>query len=246
MPSETRDRRLIDRVYLHLRDAILEGRLVPGSPLSQRRLAEELSVSTLPVAHALHRLESDSFVESRPRAGTRVRVPSSAEIRGNYVLREALETHAARLFAELATQAERKRLREAAAALDNIYRPRSGASPGRRAEKAHVTFHLRIASAARSRELLKAIEHSRVLLFNWLFTAAGEPEPLPPDWHSRLAAVLVEGTPAEAAEAMRGHVSYRMEQIIDKFAAFRREHGAGDRIQRGPQRRTLARNGAGG
>ena len=54
------------------------------------------------VGDAISRLEAEGLVESKPRAGTRVRIATAEEVRGNYVLREALETHSARLFAESA------------------------------------------------------------------------------------------------------------------------------------------------
>ena len=56
-------------------------------------------MSFLPISEALQRLEHDGLVESRPRAGNRVRVPTAGEILERYQLREALETQSARLFA---------------------------------------------------------------------------------------------------------------------------------------------------
>ena len=49
-------------------------------------------MSFLPVTEALLRLEFEGLLESRPRAGTRVRVPTPADVEGNYVVRQALET----------------------------------------------------------------------------------------------------------------------------------------------------------
>ena len=71
---------LSDRAYAAIREEILRGQLRPGTPLSRRRLARELGMSVLPVTDALRRLEVDGLVESRARAGTRVRVPSDADI----------------------------------------------------------------------------------------------------------------------------------------------------------------------
>ena len=68
---------LSDRAYGAIREEILRGQLRPGTPLSRRRLAQELGMSVLPVTDALRRLEVDGLVESRARAGTRVRVPSA-------------------------------------------------------------------------------------------------------------------------------------------------------------------------
>ncbi len=234
--------RLGTEAYHKIREAILAGDLPPASPLSRRRLAEQLGVSTLPIGSALQRLEAEGFVESRPRAGTRVKVPSPSEIRGNYVVREALETQAARLFAETATPAQREAILEAARKLDEHYARLAGATryPHVRVEKLHVGFHGRIARATGCDELVQAIDRSRVLLFNWLFSHSGTFQPLPPRWHGDLAEKLVSGDAATAAEAMRIHVRFRMDEVIARFTKLAREH-APERITRGPQRRTMER-----
>jgi GntR family transcriptional regulator, rspAB operon transcriptional repressor len=71
-----------------------------GQPVSRRRLAAELGMSFLPVTEALLRLEFEGLLESRPRAGTRVRIPSPQDVEGNYVVRQALETQAAILCSQ--------------------------------------------------------------------------------------------------------------------------------------------------
>ena len=93
---------LASKVYESVRRGILSGDLKPGQPMSRRRIATELCTSPLPVASAFQRLELEGFLESRPRAGTRVRALSLDEIRGHFVVREALETQAATRVALLA------------------------------------------------------------------------------------------------------------------------------------------------
>src|SRR2546422_9847720 len=93
---------LSEKAYLAIREDILRGQLRPGTPLSRRRLARDLGMSVVPVTDALRRLEGDGLLESRARAGTRVRVPCEKDVRELYELREALETQSARLFAEKA------------------------------------------------------------------------------------------------------------------------------------------------
>ena len=88
------------QAYDLIRSGILKGQFPMGAPLSRRQLASQLGTSRLPVSEALQRLESEGIVESRPRVGTRVRVPTRQDIRGHYVIREALETQSARLFRE--------------------------------------------------------------------------------------------------------------------------------------------------
>lgn len=232
-----------ETAYAKLCDAILEGRLPPGTPLSRRILAAEYGMSAVPVGEALARLEAEGFVETRPRAGSRVRIPTAEEIAGNYELREALETHSARLFAESATPLFRKRLLTAASRLDAEFRS-LGMQPyaarlHAQVERQHTHFHLLIAEATRCPVLIGAIERSRVLLFNWLFSVSGEFGVLPVDWHGSLADRLVHGSAAEAAEAMRIHVRYRKQEVIEKLARLIEAPSA--RMSRGPQRR---RNGA--
>ena len=52
---------MIEYAAGRIRDAIMLGKLPPGTPLSRRRLAEELAVSTVPVTQALQRLESEGL-----------------------------------------------------------------------------------------------------------------------------------------------------------------------------------------
>src|SRR5438552_18863352 len=98
---------LATEAYRVVRQRILRGELVLGQVISRRKLAVELGMSFLPVSEALQRLEVEGLLESRPRAGTRVRIPSREDVRGHFIVREALEVQAAMLFAAVATPAER-------------------------------------------------------------------------------------------------------------------------------------------
>ena len=109
---------LSEMVYKNLRMRILSGEIPLGSPLSRRQVAAEYGVSIVPVGEALQRLQTEELVESRPRVGTRVRIPTAADVRGHYTVREALETHSARLFAEKASPAERTEILGLAGWLD--------------------------------------------------------------------------------------------------------------------------------
>jgi GntR family transcriptional regulator, rspAB operon transcriptional repressor len=91
---------LAAEAYNVVRQRIARGELMLGQPVSRRRLAAELGMSFLPVTEALLRLEFEGLLESRPRAGTRVRIPSPQDVEGNYVVRQALETQAAILCSQ--------------------------------------------------------------------------------------------------------------------------------------------------
>ena len=95
MSSSLEQPTLASKVYESVRRGILTGELLPGQPVSRRRIATELRTSPLPVASAFQRLEFEGLLESRPRAGTRVRTLSLDDVRGHFVVREALETQVA-------------------------------------------------------------------------------------------------------------------------------------------------------
>src|SRR5207249_8718779 len=105
---------LAAEAYEFVKQRILRGELPMGQVISRRKIAAELGMSFLPVSEALLRLEFEGLLESRPRAGTRVRIPSREDVRGHYVVREALEVQAAMLFAAVATADDRAELQKLA------------------------------------------------------------------------------------------------------------------------------------
>jgi DNA-binding GntR family transcriptional regulator len=214
---------LADEAYSAIREEILRGQLRPGSPLSRRRLALELGMSVLPVTDALRRLEADGLLETRARAGTRVRVPTATDIQNLYELREALESQSARLFAQRATAAQRRALADLGHQVDSLFNrlPSAGSdAPFHfRAHSRHVRFHMTIAEQARSPLLTRAIERNHVLILNWLFDVGARRTPLPSDFHARLAEALTSGDPGAADAAMRAHVRYGLDEITGNFTA---------------------------
>src|SRR5258706_9426848 len=212
---------LSDKAYHAVRDEILRGQLRPGTPLSRRRLARQLGMSVLPVTDALRRLEGDGLVESRARAGTRVRVPSEKDVRELYEVREALESQSARLFAERATPAQRLELRRMADEVDVLF-GRLAASADDAAfrfavHSHHVQFHMRIAEHGGCDTLKQMIERNHILILNWLFDVAGRRTPLPAHFHAELVEAVISGEPERADAAMRAHVRYGLKEVVGQL-----------------------------
>lgn len=212
---------LASKAYERIRDDILRGSLAVGAILSRRRLADKLNMSFLPIAEALQRLEAEGLVESRPRIGTRVRIPTRQDILDSYVIREALEAQAARLCCERMTVKEREQLLRSALHLDKLY----AASTAEREDSRflfsvrayHMQFHMRIAELARSPGLLRAIEKEQVLVFNWLFDTASHQKPLPARFHHDLAVALASGDLTRADAAMRAHIRYGLDHVLENL-----------------------------
>lgn len=218
---------LSDQAYWILRRGILTGELPMGSPLSRRKLAEELGMSIVPVAEALQRLEAEELVESRPRVGTRVKVPSPQDVRGHYIVREALETQSARLFAEKAACSEKDEIRAMAAWLDGAYARAAQGSLSREEifdlHQRHMRFHMRVAECTGYEALCRAMERNQILTHNWLYDTAADWHRLPERFHGTLAEALCGGDPAAAVAAMRAHVTFGMEQLVEKLERVLRE-----------------------
>lgn len=213
---------LSEMVYKNLRMRILSGEIALGSPLSRRQVAAEYGVSIVPVGEALQRLQTEELVESRPRVGTRVRIPTTADVRGHYTVREALETHSARLFAEKASPAERTEILGLAAWLDKGYgraaKGKLNAEEIFELHQRHMRFHMRIAECTGCPALGQAMERNHVLTLNWLYDAATEWLDSPARFHTSLAEALTGTDAAAASEAMRRHLTFGREELLEKLA----------------------------
>lgn len=86
----------VERVYRLVRDAIIEGEHLPGSPLRLQELADAHGVSLIPVREALRRLEAERLVQSEPNKGARVAEISPDDVRDVYQTRIVLEVPALR------------------------------------------------------------------------------------------------------------------------------------------------------
>lgn len=209
---------LAEEAYTILRERILHGELSMGQALSRRKIAAELGMSMLPVAEALLRLEIEGLLESRPRAGTRVRIPNEQDVRGHYVVREALEVAAARLFAEVATPRERGDLQRLAVRVDALY------VGGKSNEKQRLLFlnlherlHRRIAECARCKPLVDAIEKNHVLASTWLCVPRLVVSEEDEFRHQKLLQALTSGNSELAAAAMQAHVHEGLHNTLQRL-----------------------------
>lgn len=86
---------LYDHAYRALYDAILHGRLRPGSRIIQAEVSEALGISRGPLREAMSRLESEGVLVSTAHRGTRVAIASAEDVVGLYMVRAVLEGFAA-------------------------------------------------------------------------------------------------------------------------------------------------------
>jgi GntR family transcriptional regulator, vanillate catabolism transcriptional regulator len=146
-----RNTRMVDEVTEHLRNLILDHRLVPGTILLQTEWAERLGVSRTPLREAFRLLERDGLV--RVTNGNRtvevVRYDDD-DLRELYEIRGVVDGLAARLLAAKGMTAELEtELGGLLADMERYSDPfRSSAYFA-----AHTAFHLRIAEECGNRRL---------------------------------------------------------------------------------------------
>jgi len=210
--------------YREVRRRIVRGEMAIGQAVSRRKIAAELGMSFLPVSEALLRLEFEGMLESRPRAGTRVRIPTRKDVKGHYLLREILEAESARRFAAHATKSERAGLLKIAARLDALStRPDRGPYL-----TLHHRLHSRIAECSRCDALSAVIEQTSALSSTWFCLLPGPEPPSTTRRHRDLAKALVTSAPDEAAVVMREHVRYSEREAIERLKPYflmKRAHG---------------------
>ena len=150
---------LKDKVYLALKSAITAMDIYSGNQapkLDERRLAEDLGVSRTPIREALSRLAQEGLVEMIPRRGTFVARKSKQEILEIISVWAALESMAARLATEVATDEEIGQLRRLFVTFEGSTGPQARIDEY---SDTNIQFHQRIIALSKS-ELLKKMADS--------------------------------------------------------------------------------------
>lgn len=96
-----------------LRHAIVQGQLLPGERLVERKLCDLLDVSRSIVRESLGQLEAEGWITKEPYKGLTVAVLDEDDIRQIFEMRAAIEGRAAALCAQRATQEQMERLHAA-------------------------------------------------------------------------------------------------------------------------------------
>jgi DNA-binding GntR family transcriptional regulator len=144
-----------DHIYSVLREAILAMDIYDPATdlrLDERALAEQLGISRTPIREALVRLEQDGFIVVQARKGVFVLRKSIEEIAEMITVWAALESMAARLATERATDAEIASLRE----MGKRFSKTKASAHIEEYSEANIEFHQRILELSRC-TMLKSI-----------------------------------------------------------------------------------------
>ena len=112
-------RALYEEVAELLRQRIFSRELEPGSWIDELRIAENLGISRTPLREALKVLAAEGLVTMKVRRGAYVTEVSEKDLRDVYQLLALLESDAARVVAQQATDAQLTQIQALHADLEN-------------------------------------------------------------------------------------------------------------------------------
>jgi DNA-binding GntR family transcriptional regulator len=186
------------QVYNRLRRALIAGRIVAGTNLSVRSIAEAMGVSNAPVRDALKRLEADGALLARPRSAFYTPPVSLAEYDSILAVRVCLEGLAA---AEAATRASLADIRAIEAAL-GTYRAALELGWNERLSQANHGFHFAIYQAAGNSVLSELIATLWVRMGPILARARPSPDEDSVHHHARALDAIKRRDPQLARQAI--------------------------------------------
>ncbi|MDQ8708026.1 GntR family transcriptional regulator [Streptomyces sp. LHD-70] len=206
--SLTRTAWLRDQVCEELRDRIITGRLGPGDRLVERDLAEEFSVSRVPVREAIRILIAEGFLTAASPRRIVVKGYDRKDVENLFDLREALEVMAVRRAAE---RSDARGLATLKRLLENARRATLAGRPDR-ISRANAAFHHQIMELADNELLASTVEPLEGRL-RWLFQQVDEPGTL---WeeHNSLYQAIASGDADASAQASLHHVRHYREVAL--------------------------------
>ena len=210
---------LKDHVYDMLRDAITEMDIYRSEAdlrLDERSLADQLGISRTPLREAIARLERDGLVTVVPRKGVYVQRKSLTEILEMIVAWAALESMAARLATERASDQEIASLRKIAAKYSSS---EAGTRISEYSED-NIRFHQRILEISKC-ALLKDMADSLFLHMHAVrLRAMGEDDRARRSVvdHAEIIEALEERDADEAAKRVREHTMRLHEHVRRTWA----------------------------
>ncbi len=206
-----------------IRDAIVDGRLAPGSRLKEEELARELGISRTPVREALLVLQADGLIESTPNRGATVRSYDAADLDDLYQLRALLEGFAARLAAARITPEEVDRLRESCERFVGLRTDDDVTELVRE----NVRFHDVILGAAGSERLAQMVRGviQLPLVYRSYVWYSPEQKLISEHYHRQLTAALAAREAERAELVMKEHVLEARDVLIARLRAGQTRNG---------------------
>lgn len=212
-----------ETVSAHIRNQILAGELAAGERLVETDVADRFGVSRGPVREALAELAREGLVVDIPRRGMFVSTMTQADLREVYLVREALESVAAREAVQHATDAELAEVDSARRQSDAAWRGNDWPL----AIRVDMDFHRTIIRLAKNARLADMYERMATQTLVLLVQGAEGDDSLrkPPlrALHKGIGDAVVRRDADEALLAIARHYRYTEHRL---YTSLSNRHGA--------------------
>jgi DNA-binding GntR family transcriptional regulator len=211
-----------ERVYEALRERILSGAYGPGYRVVIDALAEEFSVSALPVREAIRRLEAEGLVVYRPNAGAQVAPADPSAFEEEMTVLALLEGLATSLAAPNLGRDEIKQLRDVNQQMAQAMEHLDSLRFGRLNQEFHAVIYDHCPNAALVgllRDVARRLDAIRRTVFVQIpYRGAASLKE-----HNELIDLIERGAPAAKIETLaRQHKLH----TVESFRAWQEEHEA--------------------
>jgi DNA-binding GntR family transcriptional regulator len=199
-----------------LREAILDGRLLPGARLVERDLADELHMSRVPVREALRQLMKEGLVSVVPHRGAVVSPVSASLVVDVFSARAVLEGMAARIAAPQLSDETVLQLTHIVTEMQWTGRN----SAGQRLVDQDLAFHRTLAAACNRPVLLEALD-AIWYRASLLISASRPAYPLERigELHRPILEAVVARDPDRVEAAVKDHLAFGEAVLLQHLTA---------------------------
>ncbi|MGQ7312790.1 GntR family transcriptional regulator [Microbacterium arabinogalactanolyticum] len=207
------DQNIAEQVADQLRAAIQSGELLPGERLVERRLAERLGVSHIPVREALTRLAEERLIVREPRRGARVAELTAQDLEEISSLRIVLEQFMAIRVQERWSDESAKRLQDILDAMEAA--PIGDMDEVLRQDRA---FHEALADLSEHRFVTELSSQLRGRIAGFIQAANAALPPAEQAEHVRSHRLIYEAIAGGDPEAVRAVIAAHVTRAVERIA----------------------------
>lgn len=202
----------VEDIYDKLKLMAVNFRIRPGDRLNEVALSRELGVSRTPLREALNRLVAERLLDFRPGTGFFCRTLEPKAIFDLYEMRKIIESSAARLAVERASDNDLRLLQ------DELYETGvqvSGLTIAQACARDEA-FHLGIARLSGNHELVTQLDRTneRIRYIRWVSMSFGKVRKSKAEHKATMQALLLRDGDL-AAQILQDHITKRMDEITE-------------------------------
>jgi DNA-binding GntR family transcriptional regulator len=206
-----------DYVFERIKEAIINGELVPGSRIIESRLANTLGISRTPIREAIHKLDRAGFLRRLTQGGFTVVSLTRDDIEEAFGIRSILESYAARLAAIKHNEKDLKPLE------DKLKEYQSCLNEGEMdaLHKINTEFHDMLYALSRSPKLIKMIGDLKDQIYRFrkiLLSEAGTAKVSDKD-HRRMLKAMKMRDPDKVEGLVKEHILRGQKLVLKKIGS---------------------------